>query len=256
MSASHPSDFLLERYVVLEVSSKEAEHVALHMLSCQVCHNKYTQLKTFSEQYLKERPASDFLCKINTQSQSIYGWRTVIQDKITAIFYFFRHTRMRYGFAMAALCVIGIFAIKQQDESEYRLKGSVGPYIQVYVKRQGNISMLRAQQKIRAQDALKIEIPTTQKIYAEVYIVESSKNITPYPQGPFFELSSTHQTLPNSLEITAPCHDMWILVNFNKRSSSMLPMLAQTLVQRGFSDATFKQLNVDDKIYLQCEANE
>lgn len=247
MNASHPSDFLLERYVVSDVSSDMNKQISTHILSCSVCDDKYKALKTFSEQYIKDRPAQMFASQINARQRSVFQ----------SFIIFLRSIRASYAMVLATLCVCGFLVIKSSfDLTEYRLKGSRTHSLQIYLKRQENVNLLRAEQKIRARDALKIKIPTVQKMEVEVYIVESNKNIMPYPQGPFFSLSNTEQVLPHSLEITAPCRDLWILVNLDKKTSSMLPSVTKILEQGGFNDAVFKQLNVDEKIHLRCEENE
>jgi hypothetical protein len=124
--------------------------------------------------------------------------------------------------------------------SDTRWKGGG---IAVHRQRDGRVSVLGADEGVRAGDGLRITLATQQRSRARAWIIDAAGRVDHVTEGAI-SISSGVSSLGESVTVDAPCVDLWIVIGLGVhaeadveslvRGAASVPRATEALRQRGF----------------------
>jgi hypothetical protein len=181
---------MLERASVDDLNPETAEAVRTHVAACARCRAALDELSAEGERFRASHPPEALRFALRAE-QRRQRWRQVVPV---------------LGAGLVAAAAVMLY-LRPVGPPAIRTKGSGES---LFRKRGTEVQLLEDGARIRAEDALRLSITTTEKEPVAAWFKDATGRIDPL--GAPTELPPGQHELPGAAVVDAPCRDLELLV--------------------------------------------
>lgn len=212
----HPSRITLERLSVGDLSGTVHEVVTRHVDACAPCRLVLEELEAARTARLAAVPPEEFIDRVIER-----------KDRETGPMRASHRWVLGTGALAAAAAMLLLIP---RPGSDVRLKG-VG--VTLHRNREGNVQIMRADETLRAGDALRVVITQAEARPIAAWFVDARGRVDSLlPEGPQ-SLSAGEHALPGSAVVESPCIDSWLVVATGDAASERTEQELRKAAARG-----------------------
>lgn len=216
----HPSELVLERLSVNDLSREAREETERHVVDCLSCRQFLGELEGEKKERLREVPPATFMADVvRRQKREDRQARGRLLSIVTGAM-----------LAAAAMVVViprlrdtprqgGPGRTGEVRTDQVRFKGGTG--VTVHRRRENAVTTLPAEARIRAGDGLRVVVTLDRATTVDVWFVDGQGRVDRLLESGAMELPPGQHALPGSAIVNNPCVDLWLVVATGETATTL-----------------------------------
>jgi hypothetical protein len=211
----HPSELVLERLSVNDLSREVREVTERHVADCLSCRQFLGSLETAKEERLREVPPEMFMANLARRRRRE---ERLARGRLLSV--------VAGAVLAAAAMVVVIPRLRetpgqgvQVGTDQVRLKGGTG--VTVHRRRDEAVTILPAEARIRAGDGLRVVVTLDRAAVVDVWFVDRQGRVDRLLESGPMELPPGQHALPGSAVVDTPCLDLWLVVATGEAATTL-----------------------------------
>ena len=198
----HPTSLTLERLSAGDLPAEASQAAAQHVSGCERCRIFLDELEGARDEFLHEWPRERILARLEAS-------RTPLP---------LRNRWRRAGLMAAAACAAVALLFVARPDQRIQLKG---PGVTVHRKRGDEVRILRAEDRIRAGDALRVVLAVPRREQVSAWYIDARGRVDRALADASITLDPGERALPGSVMVESPCVDLWLVIVTGSESSEV-----------------------------------